>query len=340
MNLVHHYLETKQSWCENVPRGNGDLLAINASPGEVSFYASQGWAVQTLSLSPGIADLWQGNAQAHAFSYWDLSQTTKLGQFHAIAWNDSCNSFLNTPNVIHSVLELLAPSGKAYLRLNNSLLSRTRLIAASRSMFRWPHNTPCDQGCQETDVISGKYWKEWQATHEPIFSKAYQANIDKPIRVLTGVDNQLEIDPNDSQARKDAMTIGWNVVLQRQPIVAPFVPSQVLPVAQPAEHAQIQQQLERQDYEGSHALLRQLFHSGKATAETYNLQGIWHFLQQQPTLAWENFRLAVEKDPANIDFYHNLVDAAPLCKKEDITRSILEQNRHRSPDIASLIRNG
>lgn len=338
MNLIHHYLETKPSWCENVPHGNGNLLAVNASPAEASFYTSLGWAVQTLSLSPGIADLWLGKSNTHVYSYWNLGHISELGHFDAITWNDSCNSFLSVPGVIQNVLALLSKSGKAYLRINNSLLSRTRLIAASRSMFRWPHNTPCDQGCQETDLHSGKYWKDWQSTYEPIFSKAYQANIDKPIRVLTGVDNQLEIDPDDRQARKDAMTIGWNVVIQHQATVPPFTPTP--PITQPVEHAQIQQQLERQDYESAHVLLRQLFNSGKATAETYNLQGIWHFLQQQPTLAWENFRLAVEKDPANIDFYHNLVDAAPLCKKVDVTRSILEQNRHRSPEIASLIHNG
>jgi len=60
-------------------------------------------------------------------------------------------------------------------------------------------------------------------------------------------------------------------------------------------------------------------------------------LQQQPTLAWENLKLAIERDPDNLDFYHNLVDACAQCGKKEATRELLNSNRARSPEIGELL---
>lgn len=346
MNLICEYLQNPESWVEFIPSGSGSLLAVNASPAEANFYAAKGWRVTPLVFSPGLRDKWENQSSSMGASAWSLDPSKIHERFDAVAWNDSFALFQDVPGLYTSVLNLLRPGGKAYLHIRNADYMKPRLRAAGREMFRWAHHNPCEAGLHESELQKGVFGSNFTiCSSEEIVDAAYQTTLEQKNKRIAGMDSWHRV-PSDPAEMKRTFVKGWKAVIAAQAVNTPspsWVPKEQPPamrqVEPPVEHAQIQKLLEQMEYEPAQVLLRNIFHSGRTTAETYNLQGIWHFLQQQPTLAWENFKLAIEKDPENLDFYHNLVDAAQQCGKADATRALLQSHQFRNPEIGAMLAN-
>jgi len=345
VNLICEYLQNPECWVEFLPSGNGSLLAVNASPDEVNFYAAKGWKVTPLVFSPGLRDKWENQAHSMGASAWSLDSSKIQERYDAITWNDSFASFRNVPGLYTSVINFLKPAGKAYLHIRNADYMKPRLRAAGREMFRWAHHSPCEAGVHESELQKITFRSDFTlCSSEEIVDAAYQTTLEQNNKRIAGMDSWHRV-PSDPEEMKRAFVKGWKVVIAAQATNTPpppLVPKELPIIRQieaPVEHAQIQKLLEQMEYEPAQVLLRNIFHSGRTTGETYNLQGIWHFLQQQPTLAWENFKLAIEKEPENLDFYHNLVDAAQQCGKIDATRALLQSHQFRNPEIGALLAN-
>lgn len=345
MNLTCEYLQNPECWVEFLPSGTGSLLAVNASPAEVNWYAAKGWKITPLVFSPGLRDKWENQSSSMGASAWSLDVSKIQERFHAIAWNDSFALFQDVPGLYTSVMNLLLPGGQAYLHIRNADYMKPRLRAAGREMFRWAHHSPCEAGLHESEIQKGALWPDFSIfSLEEIVDAAYQTTLEKNNKRIAGMDS-WHLVPSEPSEMKRPFVKGWKVIIAARAANTPPPPAAhkeqpaLRQVEQPVEHAQIQQLLEQMEYEPAQVLLRNIFHSGRTTAETYNLQGIWHFLQQQPTLAWENFKLAIEKDPENLDFYHNLADASLQCGKTDATRALLKNHQYRNPEIGALLAN-
>jgi hypothetical protein len=355
MNLICQYMNEAENWATNVPKGLGTLLCVNAAPTEVKSWRSKGWQTRPLALSPGIADLWEHDSTALCVNPRQQDWTRITERFDALTWNDSCGLFATIPGLIGNVLQLLKPQGTAYLFVRNADYMKIALRASGREMLRWAGHSPCEAGITEAQVREGNFWPGYTAAQcVEIMDTTYQTALDQGHQRILGHDSAFRI-PGGASAHRSRFIKGWQISLQETKAsalasscapaqaapapAAPFNWHPVAPVLQPREHDQIQKHLELMEYEPAQTLLRQLFYAGKATAETYNLQGVWHFLQQQPTLAWENFKLAIDKDPTNLDFYYNLLDADKQCGKHDATRALLQANLPFNAELGGLLNN-
>lgn len=344
MNLIDTYLNNRENWAEHLPVGQGRLLAVNASPGEAQHYQLKGWTVRVLAFSVGLQTQWNQDSTVIQQNPFQFDPTQIADLFDAVVWNDTSALFQQIPKLYEKVFSLIKPQGLAYLMVRNRDCIKPYLRASGREMLRWPNHSPCEYGLSASTFENNILWPGYSALQvSEIMDPAYDKALQHGHQRITGYDSAYHL-TSPAHNHKVQFIRGWHVVLQnnlnltrQMPVLDASMPRPQDTPDQPPEHAQIQHHLERMEYLPAQELLRKLFYSGRSTAETYNLQGIWHFLQEQPTLAWENFKLALEKDPSNLDYSHNLVDANKQCKKDDATRQLLAKYQHIHPEIKELL---
>ncbi|HSQ41737.1 MAG TPA: hypothetical protein VLM37_05605 [Fibrobacteraceae bacterium] len=336
MLLLDSYLQNAASWLALDPRSAREcaLLVIQGSAAEVGYYREKGWNARALVFSVGISDSFSQRQDCFIASPWMDCWGIDGMKFDALVCNASANAVLANASLIRKLATLLTPQGHLHFFVQNPDYYGNLLIRNGRELWPQPKEPPQGfqigleslqagldpRGCSLVEIheiLDDQY-------HHPDMSRWPSIN---------GWDCSVYL-PQDPQQRKLHFIKSWEVVLA--PANHSHEPLPLEGKTLQGAHEEVEDLLEKVRLDEAGLVLDKIFHSGQATAETCNLQGVLHFYRNNFREAWESFRLAILKDPSRLDYYQNLVDAARKADCLDEARTILAKAKDSVPGVGEI----
>lgn len=337
MELRAAYLNHKANWMRFAPRTAREnrLLVLQGGASELAFYREQGWHATVLAFAVGLSGGFENAADCIVESPWNDSWSVDGIKFDAMVCNQAGNHLLSESLVVRHLMALLLPKGELRVRLRNPVYYGDVLIRSGREVWPQPHDFPhgyhknledlqadlSEMGCSLTvlqEDLDGMY----HSSEMPQWPS------------INAWDCSLFL-PDDPVARKQYFVQSWLLSLQPVP-VARELANEIDGEDLESLHKEIGGLLDGVHLEEAGLVLDKLFQSGRADADTCNLQGVLHFYRKNFPAAWESFRMAILLKAERLDYYQNLTDAAIPADRVSETKDILMRAQGKVAGIEGL----
>lgn len=340
MELRAAYLNHKANWLRHAPRNAKEnrLLILQAGYAELQFYRDLGWNAQVLAFAVGVSGGFENSDDCIVVSPWSDSWSLDGMKFDSMICNHAGNHLLSEPLVVRHLMALLSPTGDLRVRLRNPEYYGDILIRSGREVWPQPQDFPhgfhknledirgdlAEMGCSLLVIqeeLDGAY-------HSPDMMEWPS---------IQGWDCSLFL-PKDAVSRKNHFVQSWILALQPLPVER-NVASDLDGGELMALHTEIGSLLDGVHLEEAGLVLDKLFQSGRADADTCNLQGVLCFYRKDFNAAWESFRMAILLKPERLDYYQNLLDASVPANRVSETQELLLRAKGKVPGVEELIAN-
>jgi hypothetical protein len=371
---MSEYLLSGESFIDLKPSQatSNQLLVCNASVAECAFYRSQYWQVHNLVFSAGIAKHLEQAGES--FSFYDVyarGMPNMQGQYDAALINHAAGQVDDLALVLSLCAALLKPSAVLGVQAINTEWYFRILSKLDKEINPWPVSYPVGRTYTKSEISTALQQCGFAnpSIHEIYDEQYHDPGIweKKSIRGFGGVLVNL---PAAREARQrmfiksflaqavftppqDNSTPFGNtstpthlgssatVALDSAPTVAST--GAATSITQAPQHAvqyeQVEALLDAGDLPAAKSVLLQLQHLGNSH-RLENLWGIWHFYSGEFLQAFQKFKLAIQGDSKNKDYYQNIAQAAKRCGKQIEMQNIIAQAEREFPGITKELFNG
>jgi len=336
MDLLAAYTQKTSTWLSIAPKSAKEnrLLVLQGSSTELAHYRKLGWNAEALLFAIGLTSTFEKSEGFTLVSPWANSWPLDGVKFDAILCNGNANAVFSMMDLSRHILALLHPQGLWYAQIMNPDYYGEILARQGREVWPQPGDPPRASYLSLQDLENSlDQWGAQLVDAREIVDNMYH-NPEMPRwPSINGWDCTLYL-PSDPALRKLHFISSWQITLRMLPV------SEASETLAPEElaslHQEIESLLEGARLEEAGLILDKLFQSGRAEADTCNLQGVLHFYREQFPQAWESFRMAILLDGDRLDFYQNMADVASKAERSQETAVILKRAQGRVPGVEEI----
>lgn len=340
MELRAAYISHKANWMRFTPRSakENKLLLLQGGSAELKYYREQGWHAKVLAFAVGLSGGFDDADDCIVESAWNDRWSLDGMKFDAIICNQAGNHVLSEPLVVRHLMGLLNATGEFRVRLRNPEYYGDILVRSGRELWPQPNDFPhgYHKGLESLRSDLSEMGCSLSVINEEI-DNAYHSPEMPQWPMINGWDCDLFL-PSDPTGRKAHFVQGWILSLQALP-VSRSASVELAPEDLTMLHKEVGGLLDNVNLVEAGLVLDKIFQSGKADADTCNLQGVLYFYRKDFAAAWESFRMAILLNQERLDYYNNLVDASVPANRVSETRELLLRARGKVSGIEDLITN-